>query len=108
LHPGAGAEIMNCGSSFGSGSGSFLFTTDLKKKKTLWLKIEEVFVNFYNFYLLKLYGAGVEAAIRKFGSTEPEEVFPAPKHWLKVSKYTKSRERPQYARFCSTAKTTSH
>ncbi len=39
LPPGAGAEIMNCG------SGSFLFTTDLKKFYRKKIKsAEEVFV----------------------------------------------------------------
>jgi hypothetical protein len=39
--PGGGAEFANCGSGCGSssGSGSFLFTTDLKKfyRKESWL-----------------------------------------------------------------------
>jgi hypothetical protein len=90
LPPGAGAEITNCG------SGSFLFTPDLKKfyfKKIM--VIEETFVNCYNFnpmtfFLVKkvifkksfkLSGAGAE--IRICGSMEPEpkEIVSAPQHW---------------------------
>ena len=48
LPPGAGGEIMNCGS--GSNSGSFLFIKDLKqfyRKKIMVAK--EVFVNYHDF-----------------------------------------------------------
>jgi hypothetical protein len=50
LPPGAGAEITK----YGSGSGSFLFTTDLKKELYREkIKInEEVFENWYNTVLL--------------------------------------------------------
>jgi hypothetical protein len=44
--PGAGAEIMNCGSGF----GSFPFSTDLKKLYFKKIMVaEEVIVNYYNF-----------------------------------------------------------
>ncbi len=44
LHPGAGAEIINCG------SGSFLFITDLKKFYTKKIMVSvEVFVNCNDF-----------------------------------------------------------
>jgi hypothetical protein len=87
LPPGAGAEFTNCG------SGSFLFTTDLKKLYRKIMVTEEVFVNCYNFNpitksqkrkcsmcLINLSGAGAE--IRIWGSTEPEpkEIFSAPQH----------------------------
>ncbi len=80
MTPGAVAKITNCRS--GSSSGSFLFTTDLRK--ILYKKImvaEEVFVNCYNLKILipllkskkvifkvsyKLSGAGGERNI--FGS----------------------------------------
>ncbi len=47
-----GAEIKNIGSgsgsSFSSGSSSFLFTTDLKKLRKKIMVAEEVFVNWSN------------------------------------------------------------
>jgi hypothetical protein len=67
---GAGAEIANCGS--GASSGSFLFTSDLKKCYKKITIAEEVFVNCYNFnpvtfkskkalFHIKLSGAGASA-----------------------------------------------
>ncbi len=90
LPPRARAEITNCG------SGSFLFTTDLKKvfiEKKSWLlkKFLKIFTililllkqkRYYLKYLIKLSEAG--ATIQRCGSVEPEpkELFSAPQHCL--------------------------
>jgi hypothetical protein len=94
LPPGAGAEITNCG------SGSFLFTTDLKKLKNhgcrrsffnysiLIFLVKVKKGNFQGTYIIKLSGAGAGAEIRICGSVEPEpkeEKFSAPQHCFFVS-----------------------
>jgi hypothetical protein len=105
LLPGAGAEITNCGSGSGSSSdsGSFLFTTDLKKfeiKKTWLLKkflqivtivillLKSKKVNFKVSYKLSRAGAragaGVEigdgARICSSAVPEPKEIFSSSQH----------------------------
>jgi hypothetical protein len=70
-----GAEIENCG------SGSFIFTTDLKKS---FKKKNKSKGNLISRYLIKLsgagVGAGVGATIRICRSAEPKEIFLAQLH----------------------------